>query len=148
VVSCMFVVVSTLCLIVSTLPMFQQKDHNGIARESYLMFILLNIFIFHLFSVAQSWIVRGKDDRCHSNRITAPYLRFWHNSTVYFLCLANYIWFYWLELFSFSAGNIGQFVCFVLCADFVFCDFPLYFDVFKGMGSRDKIQKFRQKWIG
>ena len=33
VVSCMFVVVSTLCLIVSTLPMFQQKDHNGIARK-------------------------------------------------------------------------------------------------------------------
>ena len=33
VVSCMFVVVSTLCLIVSTLPMFQQKDANGIARK-------------------------------------------------------------------------------------------------------------------
>ena len=30
VVSCMFVVVSTLCLIFSTLPEFQQKDQNGI----------------------------------------------------------------------------------------------------------------------
>ena len=34
VVSCMFVVVSTLCLIFSTLPRFQQKDENGIIRES------------------------------------------------------------------------------------------------------------------
>jgi hypothetical protein len=29
----MFVVVSTLCLIISTLPMFQQKDLNGVARK-------------------------------------------------------------------------------------------------------------------
>ena len=33
VVSCMFVVVSTLCLIFSTLPRFQQKDANGIIRK-------------------------------------------------------------------------------------------------------------------
>ena len=32
-VSCMFVVVSTLCLIFSTLPRFQQKDANGIIRK-------------------------------------------------------------------------------------------------------------------
>jgi hypothetical protein len=29
----MFVVVSTLCLIFSTLPRFQQKDENGIVRK-------------------------------------------------------------------------------------------------------------------
>jgi hypothetical protein len=29
----MFVVVSTLCLIFSTLPRFQQKDLNGIVRK-------------------------------------------------------------------------------------------------------------------
>jgi hypothetical protein len=33
VVSCLFVVVSTLCLIISTLPSFQQKDANGIVRK-------------------------------------------------------------------------------------------------------------------
>lgn len=32
-VSCLFVVVSTLCLIFSTLPRFQKKDKNGLIRE-------------------------------------------------------------------------------------------------------------------
>ena len=39
VVSCMFVVVSTLCLIFSTLPQFQQKDDNGIDRKQQLLTI-------------------------------------------------------------------------------------------------------------
>ena len=33
VVSCLFVVVSTLCLIFSTLPRFQKKDKNGVIRK-------------------------------------------------------------------------------------------------------------------
>ena len=33
IVSCSFVVVSTLCLIFSTLPRFQQKDSNGVVRK-------------------------------------------------------------------------------------------------------------------
>ena len=46
VVSCMFVVVSTLCLIFSTLPRFQQKDENGIIRESSkTMIIIVTIVI-------------------------------------------------------------------------------------------------------
>ena len=45
-VSCMFVVVSTLCLIFSTLPRFQQKDENGIIRESSkTMIIIVTIVI-------------------------------------------------------------------------------------------------------
>lgn len=32
-VSCLFVVVSTLCLIFSTLPRFQKKDKNGVIRK-------------------------------------------------------------------------------------------------------------------
>ena len=40
VVSCMFVVVSTLCLIFSTLPKFQQKDENGIVRKCWRLFKL------------------------------------------------------------------------------------------------------------
>ena len=35
VVSCLFVVVSTLCLIFSTLPKFQQKDENGVVRKYF-----------------------------------------------------------------------------------------------------------------
>ena len=33
VLSCLFVVVSTLCLIFSTLPRFQKKDENGVIRK-------------------------------------------------------------------------------------------------------------------
>jgi hypothetical protein len=40
VVSCMFVVVSTLCLIFSTLPRFQQKDINGIVRKYRIIYSL------------------------------------------------------------------------------------------------------------
>ena len=50
VVSCMFVVVSTLCLIFSTLPRFQQKDANGIIRKSchhcFFIYLFIIIIIF------------------------------------------------------------------------------------------------------
>jgi hypothetical protein len=47
VVSCLFVVVSTLCLIISTLPMFQQKDSNGIVRES----IFAYTYCTHIYTI-------------------------------------------------------------------------------------------------
>jgi len=45
VVSCMFVVVSTLCLIFSTLPKFQQKDQNGIVQEEDFFEIAEAVFV-------------------------------------------------------------------------------------------------------
>ena len=42
VVSCLFVVVSTLCLIFSTLPRFQKKDKNGLIREHHNILCSLN----------------------------------------------------------------------------------------------------------
>ena len=42
--SCLFVVVSTLCLIFSTLPAFQIKDEAGkISRETNLLTLLFNL---------------------------------------------------------------------------------------------------------
>ena len=41
-VSCLFVVVSTLCLIFSTLPRFQKKDKNGLIREHHSILSSLN----------------------------------------------------------------------------------------------------------
>ena len=54
-VSCLFVVVSTLCLIISTLPMFQQRDSRGIVRKYLNYYYLLrcvaslNEILFSLF---------------------------------------------------------------------------------------------------
>jgi len=45
VVSCMFVVVSTLCLIFSTLPRFQQKDEKGIVQEEYFFEVAEAVFV-------------------------------------------------------------------------------------------------------
>ncbi|XP_023326887.1 potassium voltage-gated channel protein Shab [Eurytemora carolleeae] len=45
VVSCLFVVVSTLCLIISTLPSFQQKDLSGIAQEEYFFEVAEAVFV-------------------------------------------------------------------------------------------------------
>ena len=48
VVSCLFVVVSTLCLIFSTLPRFQKKDKNGLIREHH------NI-LYYVVSIQNPW---------------------------------------------------------------------------------------------
>ena len=46
VVSCLFVVVSTLCLIFSTLPRFQKKDKNGVIRRFTIIITITNLIIF------------------------------------------------------------------------------------------------------
>ena len=49
VVSCLFVVVSTLCLIFSTLPRFQKKDKNGVIRKFAQMiqhYLCVHFFFF------------------------------------------------------------------------------------------------------
>ena len=51
VVSCLFVVVSTLCLIFSTLPRFQKKDKNGVIRT----FILCNTCSTNLITFLSRW---------------------------------------------------------------------------------------------
>ncbi|XP_023324508.1 uncharacterized protein LOC111698406 [Eurytemora carolleeae] len=45
VVSCLFVVVSTLCLIFSTLPKFQQKDSRGVVQEEYFFEVAEAVFV-------------------------------------------------------------------------------------------------------
>ena len=55
VVSCMFVVVSTLCLIFSTLPRFQQKDANGIIRKSCHHYFFKYLFIIIIFFLSSSF---------------------------------------------------------------------------------------------
>ena len=47
-VSCLFVVVSTLCLIFSTLPRFQKKDKNGVIRKFETSFVHCEHLIFNL----------------------------------------------------------------------------------------------------
>ena len=48
VLSCLFVVVSTLCLIFSTLPRFQKKDKNGVIRTFILKSLTRSHQIFFL----------------------------------------------------------------------------------------------------
>lgn len=65
VVSCLFVVVSTLCLIFSTLPRFQKKDKNGLIREHHNILCSLNtksmVYIFseeeYFFEIAEAVFV-------------------------------------------------------------------------------------------
>ena len=72
VVSCMFVVVSTLCLIFSTLPRFQQKDENGIIRESSkTIYIIVTIVISKHCKRLPSHI--GQEQAC--SRITRLFVR-------------------------------------------------------------------------